>query len=440
MTCTFALNGATLGNYSIVIKNPDGTTLSKDSAFDVQNGSGPAVWTNISGRSTIRTGVPDTFVLTYGNTGDTDAYFVPIWIEVPGTVTLSYARHDPPQPTNGVTIDYGSIPQTYQINGKTVAQLIVPRIPAGASYSLPLQITAGDDLDSFDVTAYTSVAPYSTFAQDISAKLRANSISRTRSELGLQPQATTASACINDIISTLLSAIPGLGAVGCVGGIVNGLSSVIAQSFDNAADGNFGAPTDWNAFVQDFAGSAGAPCLQAVVGSIPGLNIAAALYNAYQAYQDCSKYLKPFLPKPSKPVKPKKSKDPNEKSGTEGTGAPGYYVKLSTPLSYNVAFENAPTAQLPAANVVVTDHQAAMIEELVKSGRYQNASEVLREGLRLLEQRDANFQTRLIALREAAKTGWDDIEAGCSRRFKTGGELQDYLDSLIAEEIDDPSL
>ena len=65
---------------------------------------------------------------------------------------------------------------------------------------------------------------------------------------------------------------------------------------------------------------------------------------------------------------------------------------------------------MPTRNVVVTAHQAAMIEELVKSGRYQNASEVLREGLRLLEQRDANFRTRLIALREAAKTGWDDIE------------------------------
>ena len=95
---------------------------------------------------------------------------------------------------------------------------------------------------------------------------------------------------------------------------------------------------------------------------------------------------------------------------------------------------------MPTRNVVITDHQATMIEELVKSGRYQNASEVLREGLRLLEQRDANFQARLIALREAAKIGWDDIEAGRSQRFKTGGELQDFLDSLIEEETADPSL
>jgi antitoxin ParD1/3/4 len=94
---------------------------------------------------------------------------------------------------------------------------------------------------------------------------------------------------------------------------------------------------------------------------------------------------------------------------------------------------------MPTRNVVITDHQATMIDRLVKSGRYQNASEVLRDGLRLLEQRDANFQTRLTTLREAAKIGWDDIEAGRARRFKTGGELQDYLDFLIEEEVDDLS-
>jgi Arc/MetJ-type ribon-helix-helix transcriptional regulator len=37
-------------------------------------------------------------------------------------------------------------------------------------------------------------------------------------------------------------------------------------------------------------------------------------------------------------------------------------------------------------NVVLTDHQEEFIEGLVSSGRYQNASEVLREGLRLIEQ------------------------------------------------------
>jgi putative addiction module CopG family antidote len=39
---------------------------------------------------------------------------------------------------------------------------------------------------------------------------------------------------------------------------------------------------------------------------------------------------------------------------------------------------------VPTRNVVLTDYQADLVERLVSSGRYQSASEVLREGLRLV--------------------------------------------------------
>ena len=44
---------------------------------------------------------------------------------------------------------------------------------------------------------------------------------------------------------------------------------------------------------------------------------------------------------------------------------------------------------MPTRNVVLTDHQANVVEQLVSSGRYQNASEVLRDGLRMIETREA---------------------------------------------------
>lgn len=67
---------------------------------------------------------------------------------------------------------------------------------------------------------------------------------------------------------------------------------------------------------------------------------------------------------------------------------------------------------MPTRNVVLTEHHHDMIDRLVRSGRYQNASEVLREGLRLVEQRDQIEAAKLQALRQAAAAGFADIDAG----------------------------
>ena len=63
-------------------------------------------------------------------------------------------------------------------------------------------------------------------------------------------------------------------------------------------------------------------------------------------------------------------------------------------------------------NVVLTEHQDELIASLVKEGRFQNASEVLRAGLRLVEQQEREYEAKVQALREAARKGWDDLDAG----------------------------
>jgi antitoxin ParD1/3/4 len=81
-------------------------------------------------------------------------------------------------------------------------------------------------------------------------------------------------------------------------------------------------------------------------------------------------------------------------------------------------------------NVVLTDHQAQLVEQLVTSGRYQNVSEVLRAGLRMVEETETIYESKLKALREAVSTGIADIEAGRFTTF-TGEEFFDYLDERI---------
>jgi len=52
---------------------------------------------------------------------------------------------------------------------------------------------------------------------------------------------------------------------------------------------------------------------------------------------------------------------------------------------------------MPTRNVVLSEHQHQLVETLVQSGRYQNASEVLREGLRLIAERERREDAKLDA-------------------------------------------
>ena len=88
---------------------------------------------------------------------------------------------------------------------------------------------------------------------------------------------------------------------------------------------------------------------------------------------------------------------------------------------------------MPTRNVVLTDHQASLVEQLVACGRYQNASEVLREGLRLVEQREAEDACRLEALRAAAQVGVADIETGRFKTFDSKASLRSHLKSVASK-------
>ena len=83
---------------------------------------------------------------------------------------------------------------------------------------------------------------------------------------------------------------------------------------------------------------------------------------------------------------------------------------------------------MPTRNVVLTEHHEKVIADLVGSGRYQNASEVMREGLRLIEERDSRDAAKLKILQEAARVGFADFDAG---RFV---ELhEDTIEDIISD-------
>ena len=95
----------------------------------------------------------------------------------------------------------------------------------------------------------------------------------------------------------------------------------------------------------------------------------------------------------------------NRRLTASGAGESGC-IALSRRLCWHIL----PTRRLAMVtrNVVLTDAQDELVRALVASGRFQNASEALRAGLRLLEEQEAG----LAEIRDGLKQGLVQAETG----------------------------
>ena len=60
---------------------------------------------------------------------------------------------------------------------------------------------------------------------------------------------------------------------------------------------------------------------------------------------------------------------------------------------------------MPTRNVNLTDELDRFVTKKVKAGRYENASEVVRAGLRTLEREEQQYEAKLAALQAAIDEG-----------------------------------
>ncbi len=75
-------------------------------------------------------------------------------------------------------------------------------------------------------------------------------------------------------------------------------------------------------------------------------------------------------------------------------------------------------------NVSIGERWEGYVEALLKTGRYGSASEIVREGLRLVEEREA----KLAAL-------WETIEASLARGGQSSDDDIDIQLDKVAEEL-----
>ena len=81
-------------------------------------------------------------------------------------------------------------------------------------------------------------------------------------------------------------------------------------------------------------------------------------------------------------------------------------------------------------NISLTPKLEKLINEKVKSGLYNSASEVVREGLRLLEEQDQLKKIRREELRKEIQKGIDQMREG---KFTTYESAEEMMEDIIKE-------
>ena len=85
---------------------------------------------------------------------------------------------------------------------------------------------------------------------------------------------------------------------------------------------------------------------------------------------------------------------------------------------------------MPTRNISLTDHYDGFIEDHLTSGKYKNASEVVRAGLAELERREEEDQLKLEEMRLRIEKGRKDLAEGRYTSLETDDEIKDFVMAL----------
>ncbi len=83
-------------------------------------------------------------------------------------------------------------------------------------------------------------------------------------------------------------------------------------------------------------------------------------------------------------------------------------------------------------NVSLTPELESLVNNKVKTGRYNSASEVVREALRLLEEQDIIKAMRRDELIQEIKKGTDQIKNGQGIEIRSAKESREYAEGVIS--------
>ena len=141
---TFDLRGQASRNLALEVLNPDGARALAQTPFMVENGGHPQMWVDISGRNMIRLGRENAFAISFGNTGNVDAWGSVLFVAVPKASATKLL----PEPARTGVIDPEKVPEFIDSGDERLYSRLIDKVGAGETRQifLTLSVSGGSGL------------------------------------------------------------------------------------------------------------------------------------------------------------------------------------------------------------------------------------------------------------------------------------------------------
>ena len=374
----FDLHGVPLGPTDVVVTNPEGQSTVLTAAFTVEAEGKPQISIDVLGPDTLRHPDGATYTIVLSNSGNGDAYMLPLYVATAEWVSPKLAFGvEPPQPSNlppGVTLNYSNIPKFVRdgsIPTTVTYPFILTALHAGQrlTLSLPVSIPINPRARAFTIRVYTraSLGEWSGSAPPMSMSAGASVLGRFSARtpacpIGETPEAAHCTLAKLNVALSTLGIIPIAGPIaGCAVNLLlrpGTLIPLCVLADDLSGANAFGLTTSWFAGVASLA-AACAPNAGAIVPGLGQLLSGAQLVSALSDVLDnCESPLDRTIREAKErkyPVQIVDARDPNAKIGAQGGGGDAHYLTGNEPLRYEIEFENKPEATAAAQTVIATD-------------------------------------------------------------------------------------
>jgi WD40 repeat protein/subtilase family serine protease len=356
VSALFNLRGVPEGTYTIGVRASNGAESLAENALQVvtETASQPLLSVRVTGPEEIRSGAQANYHITLYNSALNDAIGVTLLVKIPaGTPYLlpNLIRQEELEEEEADIMDLlEQLPLHYDSpDGWRFILLLVPIVPAQGSTTIPLNLThlAGEIL-TVEAIVFEGMPAFEVRDDGLFGDPRSSCMAQLMNTL---------LGCLRALLSTLGVNIPLIDT--CLGTIAKSIFGIVTSGWKLAKQGGLWAVLRfavrllrgiissirrcfvnfWNNIVEEIR-----RWLRYLTVSLGWLDCFIRAADAYDACKENDRKDTPVR----RPI------DPNEKQAPAGFGE-GRFVTGREPIPYTILFENLPTAQAHAYQVLITD-------------------------------------------------------------------------------------